>query len=53
MVMFDEDEQPEKLASTDERTSEEINRRDWVPESLIVEARRLDDNDTTMVCAFS
>jgi hypothetical protein len=52
MVTFDEDEQGEKMESTDEPISEEIDKRDWVPESLIVEARRLDGNNTTMVCAF-
>ena len=47
------DERSEKLMTVEEATLEELDVRDYVPDNLIVEAHRLDDGATTMVCASS
>ena len=52
-MMVGGDERSEKLTITVEATLEELDVPDHVPDNLIVEAHRIDDSATPMICGSS
>jgi hypothetical protein len=52
MVTFVDDNRLKSIVEEEPTLEEEVDTWDWVPDSLIVEACRLDDGATTMVYGF-
>jgi hypothetical protein len=52
MVTFINDNRLKSIMEEEPTSEEEIDTRDWFPESLIVMSCRLDDGAKTMVCGF-